>query len=172
MPAGHFQEIAVKKVLSTSGRLRQRIAGALLVLGIAVGALASTATPAHAATSIVACFQRPSLDPVEFTVRVDLRVWNAYQQAWQPTGQYVFARISNARPTCVLLPVPIAYQNYYTTAIVDYTQTAHGTTLRWYGWSAEYAAPGTAGYTQRNAVTRFTNVSSADGVGVHSQYWH
>jgi hypothetical protein len=172
MPASHSQEIAVKNALSTSGRLRQRIASALLVLGVAVGVLASTARPAHAATSIIACFQRPSLDPTEFTVRLDLRVWNPNQQVWQQTGQYLFVRISSARPTCQLLPVPIPYQNYHTTVIVDYMYTANGTTLAWYGWSAQCALPGTAGYTQGTAVTRFTNVSSVDGLNIHYEYWH
>ena len=162
----------MKNALSTLGRLRQRIASALLVLGVAVGALASTATPAHAATSIVACFQRPTLDPTEYMVRLDLRVWNAYQKVWQQTGQYIFLRITSAGPRCQLLPVPIAYQNYVTTVIVDYRYTQNGTTIAWYGWSGEYASPGTAGYTQRNAIVRFNVVSSADGLNVHSEYWH
>ena len=34
------------------------------------------------------------------------------------------------------------------------------------------ASPGTAGYTQRNAIVRFNVVSSADGLNVHSEYWH
>ena len=135
----------MKNALSTSGRLRQRIASALLVLGVAVGALASTATPAHAASSIVACFSaRRSIRP---------NTWCG----WISDGG---------------IPVPIAYQNYFTTVIVDYRYTQNGTTIAWYGWSNEYAAPGTAGYTQRTAITKFNVVSSADGVGVHSDYWH
>ena len=169
MPASHSEEIAVKNALST---LRHRIAGALLVLGFAVGALASTATPAQAATSIFACFQRPLADPGIWTVRIDLRVWNPVQNVWQQTGQYLFTQISSAGPTCQILVVPVAYQNFYTTAIVDYTYSQNGTTLSWYGWSGQYALPGTLGYKQNTAITKFTNRSSVDGVGVHSEYWH
>ena len=162
----------MKNAFSTSGRLRQRLASTLLVLGVAVGALASTATPARAATSILACFQRPSLDPTPFTVRVDLRVWNPVKRVWQPTGQYLFTTIVNTKPTCQLLLVPTAYQNFYTTAIVDYTYTQNGTTLQWYGWSGESSAPGSAGYVQRNAITFFRNVSSVDGLNIHYDNWH
>jgi hypothetical protein len=171
-PAGQSKEIAMKTARPTSGRLRHRIASALLVLGLAVGALASTATPAQAATSVIGCFQRPSLDPALWTVRVDLRVWNHVQNVWQQTGRYAFIQISNAGPTCVTLAVPAAYQNYYTTAIVDYTYTQSGTTLAWYGWSGQYAAPGALGYRQNTAITKFTNRSSVDGLNVHSDYWH
>ena len=162
----------MKNALPMSGRLRQRLASALLVLGVTVGALASTATPAQAATSILACFQRPSLDPMPFTVRVDLRVWNPVTRVWQPTGQHLFTTISNTRSTCQLLLVPTAYQNFYTTAIVDYTYTQNGGTWQWYGWSGEYAAPGTAGYAQRNAIAYFRIASSVDGLNIHYDNWH
>src|SRR5687767_343638 len=87
MPASHFQEIAVKNALSMSGRLRQRLASALLVLGVVIGGLASTATPAHASTEIFTCFQRPDgPDPMEWQVWVHLRVWNPVTKAWQYAG--------------------------------------------------------------------------------------
>jgi hypothetical protein len=172
MPAGHTEEIAVKNALSMSGRLRQRIAGALLVLGGAVGAVAATPTPAQAATSIFACFQRPASDPGVWTVRVDLRVWNPVTSAWQQTGQYLWAQISSAGPTCQTLAVPAAYQNYYTTVIVDYMYTQSGTTLAWKGWSSQYASPGALGYRQNTAITLFTNVTSVDGLNIHYEYWH
>ena len=162
----------MKNALSMSGRLRQRIASALLVLGVVVGALASTATPAHAATFVIGCFQRPSLDPATWTVRVDLRVWNPVKQVWQQTGQYAFIKISNAGPTCPYFNVPPAYQNYYTTMIVDYMYTQNGTTLAWKGWSGEYAPPGAVAFPQRTAVTLFSNVSSVDGLNIHYEYWH
>jgi hypothetical protein len=37
----------------------------------------------------------------------------------------------------------------------------------------EYAPPGAVAFPhQRPAVTRFTNASSVDGLGIHSEYWH
>ena len=103
---------------------------------------------------------------------MDLRVWNHVQNVWQPTGQYLWAQISNAGPTCVTLAVPAAYQNYYTTAIVDFMYTQNNTTLAWKGWSAQYALPGTLAYTQNNAITKFSNVTSIDNLGIHYEYWH
>ena len=144
----------------------------LLVLGGAVGALAFTATPAHAATSILACFQRPANDPFSYTVRWDLRVWNSTTRVWQSTGQSLWATISNKQATCQVLFVPTAYQNFSTTVMVDYVYVQNGTWMKWYGWSGEAFPPGTWGYRQRTTIAYFTVGSSADGLNVHYDYWH
>jgi hypothetical protein len=87
--------------------------------------------------------QAPS-DPVAYTVRWDLRVWNSVRKVWQPTGQSLWATISSGRVTW----------------------------MRWYGWSGQWALPGTLGYRQSTAIATFSVGSSVDGLNIHYDYWH
>jgi len=174
MPASYSQEIVMKNALSMSGRLRQRLTRALLTLGVVVGALASTATPAHAASEIYTCFVRPNLDPSPMQVRVDLRVWNQVTRVWQYAGWYAWITIQPKVQTCMGVPVPPQYQNFYTTLIVDHSYTLNGTTRAFRGIPALSAPPGGTPFVQTPLpiVTWFTVLSSADPLGVHSAYWH
>ena len=166
----------MKNALSMSGRLRQRLASALLVLGVVVGALASTATPAHAATAIYSCFQRPAgPDPLTWQVRVDLRVWNQVTKAWQYAGQYAWINISPTAPTCTYFVVPPQYQNFNTTLIVDHWYTKNGATLAFKGIAALPAPPGGTLFVQTPLpiITYLANLSSVDGIlNIHTAYWH
>lgn len=158
---------------STPNRLLHRMIRTLLVLGIAVGALAATATPVRAAAIVSGCFQRPLTDKwFTYLVRVDLRVYNAVRQVWQPTGQSQWIYISNytdqngsqgtPTPTCVTFLVPANYQNFITTLVVDHTTTANQTSIAYYGWSGLTAPAGAnqVGIFWQPAPVLLNNLSS------------
>lgn len=167
---------------STPDCLRRRMSRTLLALGIAVCALAATASPARAASVVVGCFQRPLSDKFSYSVRVDLRVWNAYQRVWQPTGQSKWIVLSNANavtyydqnglqgdptPTCATLIVPAAYQSYITTLVVDHTYTANQTSIAYFGASSQTAPAGNQlAIFWQPAVVLLNNLSSP------YSYWH
>jgi hypothetical protein len=144
------------------------------VLGVVVGALASTATQAHATTEIFTCFQRPDADPWPKQVRVDLRVWNQVTKVWQYAGWYAWITIQPKVPTCTRVAVPPQYQNFYTTLIVDHSYTQNGTTLAFRGTPVTPAPPGGTLFVQMPlpVIVWFTVLTSADGLGVHTANWH
>ncbi len=166
---------------SARGGLRRHMASWLLALGV-IGALTATATPAHAATSVSGCFQRPITDKFEYLVRLDLKAWSPYTQVVEVVSSWSM-RLSNATvqtyinenglqgaptPTCVTIPVPAKYQSYYTTLVVDFVDQG---TLWFKGWSGYWANPGAASPGIGTATVMMTNIASRDGLGIHYTYW-
>lgn len=163
--------------------LGRRVGSTLLALGIAVGALAATATPADAASIVFGCFHRLATDPAGYLVRVDLRVLNPYTKVWQQTGQWQWISLRNTNvesyvtetgtvyspPTlaCVTFNVPAAYQNFDTTLVVDHVMTQNQTSVAYFGSSGVATKAGTqTGILWPSGPVFINNLSSP------YPYWH
>jgi hypothetical protein len=98
---------------ATPGRLRRRLNRALLVLGLSVGAIATTATPAQAASAVISCFTPAYGNFLARSIPVQLRAWNG--SSWVPI---LYATLDNNG--CAGWSVPAVYHNYYLLAQIEW----------------------------------------------------
>lgn len=100
---------------ATAGLLRRRLTLALLAFSVFVGTFAATEAPAHAASSMAACFYTPNKTRLTgLPVRVEY--WNGY--AWVFTGSTLPMLANN----CVQAFIHVSWQNYYLRFNVDLSE--------------------------------------------------
>ena len=145
--------LKAQSAFATPDRRRRRLTSALLVLGLSLGTIATTATPVEAATVVVTCFT-PAYG--NFLVRgLPVKL-----QALTVNG-YVsidFATLDSGG--CAAWVVPPAYRNYWLRTYIEqndnffyYQGASAGYAWAWIGpwqqwyplWSNGHAAPGDDG---------------------------
>ena len=138
------------------GQLRRRLTSALLTLSLVAGALAMTAKPAEAATTVVGCFTSNDSRYRADGIPVWLQLYWAGQ--WHTIGYGVLDDYGTGGTACATFEIPWQYQNlYYRVAIntdirtfgvynwgeTNYSYPGYGTAYL-YGWM--YSQPGAFAY--------------------------
>ena len=105
-PKGEPQMKNAHSTPATPGLLRRRLTLALLAFSVFVGTFAATAPPAHAASSMAACFYTPNKTRLT-GLPVQLEYWNGYK--WVFTGLTFPVQQDN----CLTLNLTGAWQAHY-----------------------------------------------------------
>ena len=125
----------MKNTQSTStkpGQLRRRLTSALVALILVAGAMAMTAKPVEAASSVVSCFQPfGSLTSANLPVRL-------YALTASGIVEVPGAGTTTDYSGCAWFSVPAAYQRYYLVTYIDYSNYGRS---YWSGVTA-FAYPG------------------------------
>ena len=132
--SAYSQECPLKNTLSTyvtPRRIRRRLTSALLALVLIGGILATTATPANAASLVKGCF-RSNLAGMN-VVGIPVQLQAFYQGRW-----YTIATTNLGVNGCVAWSIPPSHRGYWLQMVVNHRVNP----AYWVGSSPLWALPG------------------------------